>query len=203
MKFAPQGDFEDLAILGNQVFVLNSHGELFSFPINEMGKKESLMAKETVNVLPKAEYEGLYADQQEYKLYVLCKSCEIDKKTKKVTGYVLKYHAEIDSLALESVFKLDLMQLKTIDQKLKTSLSPSALAKNIKTNEWFILSSANKLLLVTDAQWKIKAAHKLNSSTFNQPEGIAFDKDQNLFISNEGDEVTDGNILKFKYRSVK
>jgi uncharacterized protein YjiK len=53
--------------------------------------------------------------------------------------------------------------------------------------------------VVTDLEWKIKAVHKLNSTVFNQPEGIAFDNQQNLFISNEGDEITDGNIIKFKY----
>ncbi|MNL43433.1 hypothetical protein D3C87_1659450 [compost metagenome] len=62
-----------------------------------------------------------------------------------------------------------------------------------------MLSSTDKLLLVTDANWKIKEAHKLNSSTFNQPEGMAFDQELNLYISNEGDEITDGNILKFRY----
>ncbi|RZK46858.1 MAG: SdiA-regulated family protein, partial [Pedobacter sp.] len=39
-----------------------------------------------------------------------------------------------------------------------------------------------------------------SSNTFNQPEGIAFDKDGNLFISNEGSETQTGNILRFDYK---
>jgi uncharacterized protein YjiK len=56
----------------------------------------------------------------------------------------------------------------------------------------------NKLLVVTDRNWKAKEVCQLDGNTFNQPEGIAFDKDGNLFISNEGDDLSQGNILKFK-----
>ena len=75
------------------------------------------------------------------------------------------------------------------------------MAFNQLTKEWYILSTANKLLLVTDTSWVIKEVHKLNSSVFNQPEGLAFDNQNNLFISNEGDEITDGNIIKFRYNN--
>ncbi|MCR6719600.1 MAG: SdiA-regulated domain-containing protein [Chitinophagaceae bacterium] len=76
---------------------------------------------------------------------------------------------------------------------------PSALARHPVTGEWFILSSVNKLLVITDENWNVKSAWKLTPSRFRQPEGMAFDKDGNLFISNEGDEVTSGNVLEFKY----
>ena len=71
------------------------------------------------------------------------------------------------------------------------------MAKNPITGEWFILSGSNKLLVITDANWKVKDVYPLNGNTFNQAEGIAFDKEGNLYISNEGDDGTNGNILKF------
>jgi hypothetical protein len=199
MKFAPKGDYEDLAIFHDRVFVLKSNGSLYSFPFSESVKEESDQVKERKRVVPKGEYESLYADPENSKLYILCKNCPVDKKNKQVTGYILDYDASLDSLAGLDSFKVDLTKLKDVNARLKTSSSPSALTKNPDTKEWYILSSANKLLIVTDEHWKIKAAHKLNSSTFNQPEGLAFDKDLNLYISNEGDEITDGNIIKFKY----
>ena len=199
MKFASKGDYEDLGIFHDKVFVLKSNGSLYSFPFSESVKEESDQVKERKRVVPKGEYESLYVDPESNKLYILCKNCPVDKKNKQVTGYILDYDASLDSLAGLDSFKVDLTKLKDINARLKTSSSPSALTKNPDTKEWYILSSANKLLIVTDEHWKIKAAHKLNSSTFNQPEGLAFDKDLNLYISNEGDEITDGNILKFKY----
>lgn len=199
MKFGKKGDYEDLAIFNEMVFILKSNGTIYSFPFTEASKNESDLVKERKGLMPKAEYEGMYADPQSNKIYVLCKSCDLDKKTKQITGYIFDYNVALDSIVAIGDFKIDLSELKRFNPKLKTSLKPAALAKNPKTGEWYVLSSTDKLLLVTDADWKIKEAHKLNSSRFSQPEGIAFDRELNLYISNEGDEVTDGNILKFSY----
>ena len=54
------------------------------------------------------------------------------------------------------------------------------------------------MIVVTDRQWKVKAVHHLNSNMFIQPEGIAFDNAGNLYISNEGDDLFSGNVLKFR-----
>jgi uncharacterized protein YjiK len=54
------------------------------------------------------------------------------------------------------------------------------------------------LLVITDENWKVKDAFTLNGNTFYQPEGIAFDSRGNLYISNEGDELSNGNILRFQ-----
>ena len=75
---------------------------------------------------------------------------------------------------------------------------PSALAKNRLNDEWFIISATNKLLVITDNAWKIKNVYQLDPAIFQHPEGIAFDEQSNLYISNEGDETQNGNILKFE-----
>ncbi|RYZ91706.1 MAG: SdiA-regulated family protein, partial [Sphingobacteriaceae bacterium] len=87
----------------------------------------------------------------------------------------------------------------TDTEKKKTKFAPSALAKNPRTGEWYIVSSVNKLLVVADANWKVKQTYPLSVSIFPQPEGIAFDKSNNLYISNEGN-LGNGNILKFVYK---
>lgn len=194
-KFAPKGDFEDLAILHDMVFVLKSNGSVYSFPLADTAQKESNRVKEYKHLLPKGEYEGMYADQASGDVYFLCKNCEADKKTKKITGYVFNHPSTQDTLISKPGFVIDLSKVSEV----KGGLRPSALARNPKTGEWYILSSVQKLLVITDSNWKVTATHKLNSSIYNQPEGIAFDNQQNLFISNEGDELTEGNILKFKY----
>lgn len=196
--FAGKGDYEDVAIFNEKVFVLKSNGHLYSFPFSETVKEKAEQVKVHKKLVPKGEYESLYADPETNKVYVLCKSCPVDKKKKTSTGYVLNYDSKLDSLMPESTFSIDLEQIKKLNPKLKASLSPSALTKNPKTREWYILASANKLLVIADENWKVKEVHRLNSSIYNQPEGIAFDKDMNLYISNEGDELTNGNILRFK-----
>jgi len=81
----------------------------------------------------------------------------------------------------------------------KFSLKPSALAKHPLTHQWYILSSVNKMLLITDDQWKPIDIYPLSAALFTQPEGIAFDKAGNLYISNEKGSGASGTILKFLY----
>ena len=201
VKFASKGDFEDIALMGSSIIAFKSNGHFYSFPSSETDKKETKLVKETKNVIPKAEYESIYADQQTGYVYVLCKSCPQDKKKQQVTGYKLKYDSLNYVLDSAETFVVDLNPIPKLNAKLKANLNPSAMAFNQLTKEWYILSTANKLLLVTDTSWVIKEVHKLNSSVFNQPEGLAFDNQNNLFISNEGDEITDGNIIKFRYNN--
>lgn len=199
-RFASGGDYEDLAFFDRKVLVLKSNGHLYTFDRPSFLKDELIKVNEAKGLIPKEEYESIYALEKEKTVYILCKKCDGDKKKKQTTGYRLNYDLDADSFALAGSFTINLDDIPLLNPKLKASLSPSAMAFNDRTQEWFILSSANKLLVVTDSKWKIKEVHKLNSSTFNQPEGIAFDKYHNLYISNEGDEVTDGNVLRFKYQ---
>jgi len=57
--------------------------------------------------------------------------------------------------------------------------------------------------VVTDLQWKVKQVIMLEGSNFPQPEGMAFDKYGNLYISNERGNSAQANLLKFTYNESK
>jgi hypothetical protein len=202
-KFASKGDYEDLATLGDSMFIMKSNGSFYGFPISEIGKKVASGVKEWKKLLPKGEYESMYADDAASQLYVLCKNCDVDKKKDQVTGYVLAYDPATASLTQKETFTVDTKLIKASGHKVEHGLRASALGRNPVTNDWYIVSSVNKMLVVADSKWTIKDIHRLDSGIFNQPEGIAFDQDQTLYISNEGDEITNGNILKFRYSNSK
>lgn len=197
VRFAPRGDYEDLAIMNGQVFVIKSNGDIYAFSLNMDKEDISDEVKLWEDLLPKAEYESLYADEKEQTLYVLNKSS--GKKKKETLGYKIKYDKDTNELREVLAFDFDVKAIRDMGVKLKSGLRVSALSRNPVTNEWYILSSAEKLLVITKPDWQIKSVHDLDASIFNQPEGLAFDKDQNLYISNEGDEITNGNIIKFSY----
>lgn len=201
IKFGPKGDYEDLAILNGRVYVITSSSDFYSFPLNAEDEDISTSVKNWENFLPKAEYESLYADVKEQTLYVLTKSA--GKKKRQTLGYKIKIDNNSKDLGTVSEFKFDQDAIQKLGFKIKSGLRVSALTRHPKSLEWYILSSAEKLLVVASPDWQIKAVYDLDSSTFNQPEGITFDKDLNLYISNEGDEITNGNILKFKPRDTK
>jgi hypothetical protein len=198
-KFDKKGDYEDVAILGQQMIVLKSNGELFVFPFSQVGNPNIANVQKQNDLFPAGEYEGLYADEKNNQLYVLCKHCGNEKASKQGGGYILKLSAN-GVLVPAGQFTFDVKEIETLLNKKKVQFHPSALAKNQRTNEWFILSSVNKLLVIADDSWKVKAVYPINSSLFLQPEGIAFDKQYNLYISNEGDKITPGTVLKFNYK---
>lgn len=193
-KFGKQGDYEDVAIVNGQALILKSNGSLFSFPFADAIYEEVDSVKEWKNVIPKGEYEGMYGDEATSKLYIVCKNCPQDNSKDLVSGYILHVG---DSVYQTGTFQIDVDQIKSFTGKVKRGFRPSGLAKNPITSEWFLVSAVNKLLVVTDSNWKIKQACILNGNTFNQPEGIAFDKKGNMYISNEGDDLSQGNILRF------
>jgi len=197
--FGKSGDYEDMALLNEQVALLRSDGVLFVFPFKELRKHEAGNVQKWTDILPSGEYEGLYADEKGSQLYVLCKHCSVDNTAKAVSGYIFKLQPN-GSVKPNGQFSINVKDIEALAGKKKIGFHPSALAKNNNTNEWYILSSVNKMLVVADAGWKIKAVYPLKPSLFIQSEGIAFDNQRNLYISNEGDKITPGTVYKFGYR---
>lgn len=199
-KFAKKGDYEDLAILNQAVFILESDGTIYRFPFAETANEEIGQVQEFKDLIPAGEYEGMYGDQATGKLYIICKKCEVDEAENSVTGYVINV---LDSVYLSGNFKLNLKEATGIKSRVAKNFRPSAISKNPVTGYWYFISAVSRLMVVTDNNWIIKETARLNESKFNQPEGIAFDHEGNLYLSNEGDDFSDGNILKFVHRPQK
>ena len=193
-KFGKKGDYEDLTIANDRVVILKSNGTMYSFPISEAVFPEADSVLEWKKILPKGEYESIYANEQTDEIYVLCKNCPQDDSKKSVTGY--EFHLG-DSSQVHKTFQISVKEIKAFTGKVERGFRPSGLAQNPITKDWYIISAVNKLLVVTDSNWKVQQAVPLNGNTFVQPEGIAFDNSGNLYISNEGDDFAEGNVLKF------
>ena len=194
-KFGKKGDYEDVAIVNDKVVVLKSNGQLFTFPFDQSTWEEPDSVVEYKGQLPAGEFEGMYGDESTKRLYVICKNCVDDDKKHAVTGYIFQVS---DAINFAGNFQINVDEIKNYAGKVKRGFRPSGLAQNPITKDWFIISAVNKLLVVTDSSWKVRDAYPLSGNIFNQPEGIAFDKQGNLYISNEGDDIADGNILKFR-----
>ncbi|WP_354355177.1 SdiA-regulated domain-containing protein [Pedobacter sp. UYP30] len=198
LKFGGHGDYEDLTIVNNQVIVLKSNGELHQFPLSAINGAEVKDVKKIKDLVPKAEYEGIASIEKSKMVYILTKDSKADSKEKASTVYSFHLNGK-NELEPKSIFKISHKEIEELDGSKKSRYRPSALVFNQKTEEWFVLSSVNKQLTVTDANFKVKATYKLNGNIFNQPEGIALDSNNNLYISNEGGKLAAGNILMFKY----
>ena len=193
-KFDKKHDFEDLVLHDSIFYVLISNGDIESL---RFGKGDSISTK--TSAFPDAnkknnEFESMYYDDSLRQLVLVCKSCEEDgHKIVSAWGY------DIDSgKYTPSIFTID---VQPIAQKLgeeKMKLKPSAIAINPVTNEFYILCSVNKLLVVTDRHGKFKELYKLDPTVYKQPEGIAFTPKGDMLISNESHETGLANILLIK-----
>lgn len=194
LKFGPEGDYEDLAISQNQLYVLRSDGALFvsSFPTDST----TVFSKARVypDLLPQGEYEGLYVNEKN-QLYVLCKKCKQEEKDA-VQVHVLQIDRGIPEYMRS--FAIDLKGFYAQKDQ-KKRFRPSGLAQHKLTREWYIISSVNNTLLVSDSSWNIRHSYYLHPSIFEQPEGIGFDHQHNLYISNEGKDGVSPNISRFNF----
>jgi DNA-binding beta-propeller fold protein YncE len=171
---------------------------LYTFPLSDTSSEEAEHVQEWKNLLPGGEYEGLFFDDATGSAYVLCKNCAAADSKVSVPGYQLPFNGA--SFSSPTVFAIDVSQIRAINGKIKRGFRPSALAKNPVTGEWFVISAVNQALVVADSSWNVKNVYRLNSNRFTQPEGLAFDRQGNMYISNEGDHLNEGNILKFTRR---
>lgn len=197
-KFWRSGDYEDVTITGNKVVVLKSDGELYVFS-HALTRNPEIEADSVtrVKVLPKSEYEGLYADSTG-RLYVLCKHCHEEDPSKTNTIYTLVPDGA-GSYRPDKTITLDVPAMRERSGDNKLRFNPSCLAQHPVTHEWFILSSVNKMLVTTDTAFHVTGAYDLKPNLFRQPEGIAFDAKGNLYITNEGKEDEIADLMLFSY----
>lgn len=191
-RFDKNRDFEDVVLHDSAFYVLISNGEIETLKF--VG--DSIIAHKsefTDAGKKKNEFETLYYDTS-LGLVIMCKECEDDKK-KIVTTW--GYSPDSMSYNLD-LFSIDVQDIAKKNGEDKIHFKPSAAAINPITNELYILSAVNELLVVADRNGRVKDVYPLDPVTFNQPEGITFTPWGDLLISNEKGEKGSAAILIFK-----
>jgi len=193
-KFSHKKDFEDIVLLDSTFYVLNNDGSVISVKFTDDSMSTN---KADFPENGKYEFESLYYDDKLQKLILLCKDCEIDKP-----GTTSAYAFDTRQSTYTSAFTMDTHTIPNMGGPGNTGLKPSAAAINPVTNELYILSSINKVLVVADRNGAVKKVYNLNPKIFHHPEGITFTSSGNMFISNEGTELDPPNILFYKFIKV-
>jgi uncharacterized protein YjiK len=189
-KFSSGGDFEDLAMVDSSFYVLQSNGDItkISFADSSLLVRFFAFAYKSEN-----EFEILYYDNRTGKLVMICKDCETDKK-KSLTTFTFDPQTGQFS---DNSFSIDATQIAASVGEKKIRFKPSAAAINPVDSLLYIISSVNKLLVVTDRDGNFKKAYPLSPSVFKQPEGMTFTPEGVLIVSNESANVGVANLLIF------
>lgn len=193
LTFGDNGDYEGITNDGRNFYILRSDGTIYSFPIGKEAKVNN--NKVFKKLLGKGEYESLGIDTIKRQLAVLCKSCKVDKGSRQSTGYLLDYSQDGD-IKLSTTFTIDLDDIAKLMPRFPKTFNPSAITKKVSTNEWYILSSIDKVLLIADSTFKPVAVIPFSRKLYEQPEGLAFDSKGNLYISSEKRDHSSAMLYK-------
>jgi hypothetical protein len=190
-KFAKKSDFEDLSFDGTYWYAIKSNGEVTrithaftdSFNIRTFDFPEKGW-----------EFETIVFDDQKNKIVAISK-VPAQLRDGKIPAFVLD--TLTGTFQYDSMYSPDTTGIRNMVKKKKNEFKPTAAAFHPITQELYILS-VNERMLVTMKDGKITGAFKLEKTQFRQPEGICFMPNGNLMISNEAQEST-ANILLFEY----
>jgi len=198
MKFWEKADFEDLVVIDGTAWVLQSNGDLFRVqdPVVTTGKATQF---EFPNI-GKRDMETILASENGKAIWIFCKNCEIDKGSEGAS--VFRFDLESLQFNSQPFHKLEQKDLKSLLQNQKSKppkIQPSAAAYHPIDKKIYMISSAGNWLSILDADLNPLEMHWLDTKLFKQPEGITFDPDGNLYISNEASGGKP-NLLFFPYK---
>jgi uncharacterized protein YjiK len=198
-RFSDVGDFEDLAIRDDEIYVLRSDGTLFRFNYrNFSGKTEQIVVP-----VPCLDMEGLGYDAAKNLFYIACKDHLIGEKSKdRAIFTITSENMSEPQLALTiKQDEIDLFSKKGAAIKtVETQINPSAIAIHPLTGEIFVLSASDRLVAIYD-DGKLTNMIMLPSGLYYKPEGITFTPNGDLYLSSEGIKKSNvnGRIYFFSY----
>ncbi|MBF2709445.1 SdiA-regulated domain-containing protein [Flavobacterium soyangense] len=191
--FAKKGDYEDIAINEETAYILRSDGIIFEI---KDYKTEPKTTKHHTFLSKDDDTEGMFFDEENNRLLIACKGNSGVVNEKKV---VLVYEFVLDNNSLNPKPIISISQ-KDIRTKYKNTnnFAPSGIAIHPITKNIFVITSVGKMMAEYSPQGKLLHVFDLDYPYFQQPEGISFSQNGDLYISNEA-KGSKANILRFKY----
>ena len=189
--FHKGGDYEDLAVVGNGVFVMKSNGNLYHVPDFSLDSLTAVTFK--ADAKDEVEFESLALDQKSNRLLLLVKDGESVKSQAPFYGF------DLGQMKFQDGHVLMLEPRKAPDVTTKgRSFRSSAMAFHPITGHLYVVASINKMLLICDRNGNGVGSVKLNKKMFPQPEGLCFLPNGDMFISTEGKSKS-AKLLRFQY----
>ncbi|HEY8401896.1 MAG TPA: SdiA-regulated domain-containing protein [Cytophagaceae bacterium] len=185
VTLGPPGDYEGVEKVDDTYYLLKSNGILIKF-VNKSSETFETFLNEEANT------EGLCHDIDNNSLLIACKgkSPGLKKHEKAIYSFDLTSHQLTGKPAY------------IINQKAINNLTfvPSAIAIHPIDKSIYVVSSKGALLVLNN-KGEVIYHENLSKKFFTQPEGICFNNEGDMYISNEGSKNGSGTILKFNYRN--
>ena len=193
IRFGGKGDYEDIVYTDTAIYMLVSSGSIVQVKTSDssFATQEFILDKEA-----KSEFETMYLDADGHSLILLCKECSHEKDEIRVAH---RFDLNTLTFSAEPAYTINIAEIRKILNDEKAEFKPSAAGINPINGKLYIVASVGKLLVIADKVGKVEQVFRLDPALFNQPEGMTFGPNGDLYISNEGGEGV-ATILRFTYK---
>ncbi len=206
IDFAGDKDYEAIANVNDTIYVLRSNGDIYEIDNLESSEVSSITHHTFLSKVNNS--EGMCFDSKHYRLLIACKGKPEKGSAKKYQKVVYSFDLSTKTMSEEPVLVIDPTSIiEMADQSASNSFfgesknvdqfDPAEIAIDPKTGNYFVLSAVGKRLAVFSENGMLLCSVNLNPDIYKQPEGLAFNSEGDLVISDEG-KNSKGNLVVLK-----
>lgn len=174
------GDFEDIHIMGDRVFLVTSDASVYEGRLADRGRLVAA-TRRTRGLGGGCEAEGMTADTATGSLLLLCKQV----KSKRWKDQVVVLAVSTRSWQYEPKPRLLVPEQELEKATGSKRFSGSAITRHPRTGSYLLLAGPQRTFAEVDSKGQVLGGGKLGKA-HRQPEGIAVAPDLTLLISDEG-----------------
>jgi hypothetical protein len=189
-----RGDFEDIAVIGDRIFLVTSSGELVEGREGADGETTAPVRRGR-GLGGVCEVEGLTLDQASGSLLMLCKQT----KGKRWRGQVVVLAISPETFEFEAEPRLVIPESAFRRATGARGFQGSAIIQQPERGGYILLAGPQHAYAEIDSTGNVIAGGILRADRHRQPEGIAIAPDRTLLISDEAAGKT-ATITGYAYR---
>ena len=181
MKNPIASDFEGIATIDDQIYLVTSSGRIYECREGAAGESV-LFNVYTTGVGRNCEIEGLAYDESKRTLLLMCK----DARSADMEGQLAVYHWSIDDKQL-SVDAHTVIPVAEFSRHIKgKKFQPSGIERHPISGNYFIVAARQGAIAEITPRGQIIAVREFPAQWHRQIEGITFAADGTLIVSDEG-----------------
>ena len=181
MKNPVASDFEGIATIDDQIYLVTSSGRLYECREGTAGESV-LFNVYTTGVGRDCEIEGLAYDESQRALLLMCK----DARSADMEGKLAVYHWSIDEKQLKKDAHIAI-SVDEFSQHIKgKKFQPSGIERHPMSGNYFIVAARQGAIAEITPGGQVVAVREFPAQWHRQVEGITFAADGTLIVSDEG-----------------
>lgn len=181
MKNPIAGDFEGIATIDDQIYLVTSSGRLYECREGTAGESV-LFNVYTTGVGRDCEIEGLAYDESKRALLLMCK----DARSADMEGKLAVYHWSIDEKQLIEDAHIAIPVVEFSRHIKGKKFQPSGIERHPMSGNYFIIAARQGAIAEITPDGQVVAVREFPAQWHRQVEGITFAADGTLIVSDEG-----------------